>query len=244
MSPFGLDDGTVTADGVPTAVDVETVGVRALPAGPADTYRGDVERAISDLEKWRSEGYRVVVVHSGHGPAQRMVEALGEHDVAAVLVEPDEVTEHPGVVEVTCGSLAHGFVDETNRVALLTGEDLSGQRASTRDMRAMPARRKKQIDPLELKAGDYVVHEQHGVGRFVEMKQREVQGAVREYLVLEYGAAKRGAPPTGSTFPPTPSTRSPGTSGASSPASTGSAVPTGPSARAGPARRCARSPPS
>ena len=62
-------------------------------------------------------------------------------------------------------------------------------------MRQMPARRKKQIDPLELKAGDYVVHEQHGVGRFVEMRQREVQGAVREYLVLEYGASKRGHPP-------------------------------------------------
>ena len=62
-------------------------------------------------------------------------------------------------------------------------------------MRKMPARRKKQIDPLELKAGDFVVHEQHGVGRFVEMKQREVHGAIREYLVLEYGASKRGHPP-------------------------------------------------
>ena len=62
-------------------------------------------------------------------------------------------------------------------------------------MRKMPARRKKQIDPLELKAGDFVVHEQHGVGRFVEMKQREVHGAMREYLVLEYGASKRGHPP-------------------------------------------------
>src|SRR4029077_20435965 len=47
----------------------------------------------------------------------------------------------------------------------------------------------------ELNAGDYVVHEQHGVGRFVEMRQREVQGAVREYLVLEYGASRRGPPP-------------------------------------------------
>src|SRR3712207_9134641 len=76
-----------------------------------------------------------------------------------------------------------GLVDDEARVAIVTGDDLSGQKASTRDMRRMPARRKKQIDPLELKAGDYVVHEQHGVGRFVEMKQREVGGAVREYLV-------------------------------------------------------------
>ena len=80
-------------------------------------------------------------------------------------------------------------------LVILTGQDIAGQKATTRDMRKMPARRKKQIDPLELKAGDFVVHEQHGVGRFVEMKQREVQGAIREYLVLEYGASKRGHPP-------------------------------------------------
>jgi transcription-repair coupling factor (superfamily II helicase) len=86
-------------------------------------------------------------------------------------------------------------VDEELCLAVLTGEDIAGQRSSTKDMRRMPARRKRQIDPLELVPGDYVVHEQHGVGRYVEMKQREVQGATREYLVLEYGASKRGAPP-------------------------------------------------
>ncbi|MGB6003146.1 MAG: transcription-repair coupling factor, partial [Ornithinimicrobium sp.] len=53
---------------------------------------------------------------------------------------------------------------------------------------------RKQIDPLQLRPGDLVVHEQHGVGRFVEMAQRTVQGATREYLVLEYAASKRGQP--------------------------------------------------
>ena len=126
-------------------------------------------------------------------------------------------------------------------MAVLTGEDLSGQKASTRDMRKMPARRKKQIDPLELKAGDYVVHEQHGVGRFVEMKQREVAGRRCASTSSSSTAPPSAAPRrTGSTSPPTPSTRSPGTSAASSPPSTGSAAPTGPSARAAPARRCAQ----
>ena len=86
-------------------------------------------------------------------------------------------------------------MDADRGLVMLTGDDLSGQSSSTRDMRRMPARRKRQIDPLELKAGDYVVHEQHGVGRFVEMKQREVHGATREYLVLDYGASKRGGQP-------------------------------------------------
>ncbi|MGV3564320.1 MAG: transcription-repair coupling factor [Nocardioides sp.] len=201
VSPFGLDPG---ADGEAAAaidldVSVGAVPTRALPAVPVDAYRGDVERALKDLDSWRSDGYRVLVVHAGHGPAQRMVEALGEAEVPARLVEPTDPGPdglwQVGVVTVTCGALTQGFVDEANRLVLFTGEDVSGQKSSTRDMRKMPARRKKQIDPLELKTGDYVVHEQHGVGRFIEMKQREVGGATREYLVLEYGASKRGAPP-------------------------------------------------
>jgi transcription-repair coupling factor (superfamily II helicase) len=61
-------------------------------------------------------------------------------------------------------------------------------------MRRMPSRRRNQVDPLQLNPGDFVVHEQHGVGRFVEMVQRTVGGATREYLVLEYAASKRGQP--------------------------------------------------
>jgi transcription-repair coupling factor (superfamily II helicase) len=189
-SPFGIEgegDGAGPGD----------AGARRIAARPTEPYRGDVEKAFADIKGWRGDGYTVVVVHAGHGPAQRMVEALGERDLPARLVEelPAGTTPDPDVVTVTCGSLAHGLVDDPQRLVVHPGEDLVGQKASTRDMRAMPTRRKRQIDPLELKAGDYVVHEQHGVGRFVEMKQREVNGATREYLVLEYGASKRGAPP-------------------------------------------------
>ena len=195
VSPFGLADDTEAV--LPDLDDTDMSGVptRTLPMQAADAYRGDVDRAFADLARWRAEGFRTVVVHPGHGPAQRTVEALGELDVPARLVDVLEDAPDTDVVTVACGALTHGFVDEANRLVLLTGEDISGQRASTRDMRRMPARRKRQIDPLELSAGDYVVHEQHGVGRFVEMKQREVAGAVREYLVLEYGASKRGGPP-------------------------------------------------
>ena len=62
-------------------------------------------------------------------------------------------------------------------------------------MRRLPARRRGGIDPLRLRAGDYVVHEQHGVGRYVEMTSRTVHGATREYVVIEYAPGKRGHPP-------------------------------------------------
>jgi transcription-repair coupling factor (superfamily II helicase) len=57
---------------------------------------------------------------------------------------------------------------------------------------------RKAIDLMELKTGDYVVHEQHGIGRFVEMRQRAIgkgeNQTTREYLVIEYAPSKRGAP--------------------------------------------------
>jgi transcription-repair coupling factor (superfamily II helicase) len=204
LSPVGIDDEGISpgeplrddlGEIVSVDIDVEAGAVpsRSLPARPAEAYRGDMQRAVSDMKGWLGEGYRVAVVHPGHGPAQRMVELLGENDVPARLGLDQAWTRD--LVTVDCGGLTHGFVDPDNRLALLTSDDLTGQKASTRDMRKMPTRRKRQIDPLELTTGDYVVHEQHGVGRFVEMRQREVHGATREYLVLEYGASKRGGPP-------------------------------------------------
>ena len=58
----------------------------------------------------------------------------------------------------------------------------------------MPSKRKAAIDPLELRAGDFVVHEQHGIGRYLELVQRTVADVTREYLVIEYASAKRGQP--------------------------------------------------
>ncbi len=194
ISPFGIETDQTLAEIDPHAPESRTIAARS-----ADAYRGDIEAVVADIRAQLAAGRSVVTIHQGHGPAERMVEVLGEHDVPARLVETvvstGSTNQTEGLVLVTTGCLDHGLVLDDPALMVLTGEDIAGQKATTRDMRKMPARRKKQIDPLELKAGDFVVHEQHGVGRFVEMRQREVQGAIREYLVLEYGASKRGHPP-------------------------------------------------
>jgi transcription-repair coupling factor (superfamily II helicase) len=205
VSPFGRDPdanepaelrdemGEIVSSGVDP--DVGAIESRSLAMRPVEAYRGDLERAVAHIGAWLRDEGRVVLLHEGHGPAERMAEMLREHDLPVRLSESLDVEPEPGLVHVATATLEHGFVSESLRLAVLTGDDLSGQRASTKDMRRMPTRRKKQIDPLELEPGDYVVHEQHGVGRYVEMRQREVQGAIREYLVLEYAPSKRGQPP-------------------------------------------------
>ena len=207
VSPFGLDPDASELARVPlrdemgeivsAGIDVEQGAVESRTASikAVDAYRGDIEKAVVDIKDWLGNRSRVVLVNEGHGPAQRMVEVLREHDVPVRYVESLDEEPEAGLVHVTTATLDHGFVDEKQCLAVLTGEDLAGQRSSTKDMRKMPARRKRQIDPLDLTPGDYVVHEQHGVGKYVEMSQRTVQGATREYLVIEYGASKRGHPP-------------------------------------------------
>ncbi|MEN3306619.1 MAG: hypothetical protein V7603_2821 [Micromonosporaceae bacterium] len=167
----------------------------ALAAQPVPLYHGDTGRVIDDLKRWAGDGWRVALVFPGHGPAQRSVEVLRDAGLGVSLVDRLDAAPAPGLPVVTTGPLEFGFIDEAGRLAVVTGTDISGGRgASTRDMRKMPSRRRNTIDPLELKSGDFVVHEQHGIGRYVELVRRVVNGASREYLVLEYAASKRGQP--------------------------------------------------
>ncbi|MGN6300931.1 MAG: transcription-repair coupling factor [Angustibacter sp.] len=190
VGPFAADLETSTGE---AAADDDTV--RAVDAHEVESYRGDTQRALDDLAGWTSSGWRVVVVTEGHGLVQRVVEVLSERDVAARAVASLDELPEPSVVHVTTGSLGRGFVAEGVRLAVVTETDLTGTAGqTTKDMRRMPARRRNVVDPLQLKPGDFVVHEQHGVGRFVEMMQRTVQGSTREYLVIEYAPSKRGQP--------------------------------------------------
>ncbi len=184
ITPFAADEDLVAADEDRLAID----------ATPADAYRGDTARAFADIKGWLGDAYRIVLTTEGHGPAERLVERLRDADLPA-RVETDLDTEpQPDVVHVATSSLAHGFVSSGIKLVVLTESDLVGQKSSTKDMRRLPSRRRNVVDPLQLKPGDLVVHEQHGVGRYVEMLQRTVQDKTREYLVIEYAPARRGQP--------------------------------------------------
>jgi transcription-repair coupling factor (superfamily II helicase) len=178
-----------------TADDELDPGAIRVGAHAPEAYRGDTARVMADVKRWVHDEWRVVLMTEGHGPAERLVEVVREEGLGAKLAELPEPPE-PALVHVVQGRLEHGFVWDAIRLAVLTEADLTGQRSSTKDMRRMPSRRRGGIDPLQLTAGDYIVHEQHGVGRYVEMVSRTVKDATREYLVLEYAKGDRLFVPT------------------------------------------------
>ena len=173
-------------------------GSVVLAARAPQAYRGETDRALEDVRRWLADGFTVLLTTEGHGPAQRLVEVLKGADLPARLDESIDGPLQSGIVHVSTGSLDSGFVSDLLKTVVLTEGDLTGARgAGTKDIsKRMPSRRKNAVDPLQLRAGDPVVHEQHGVGRYVEMVQRTVAGATREYLILEYAKGDRLFVPT------------------------------------------------
>jgi transcription-repair coupling factor (superfamily II helicase) len=190
IGSFQLDEDAATD------VDIVSSGAREPSA-----FRGNVPEMTAFVKERVAQGWRVVVATEGPGPAARLAELFSDAQVPAMRI--DELAEPPqqGVIEITTATAGRGFILEADKLALLTEADLLGRTSprSTKDGRSMPARRKRNpVDPLQLAQGDFVVHEQHGVGQFIELIQRS-QGTgasktTREYMVLEYAASKRGGP--------------------------------------------------
>jgi transcription-repair coupling factor (superfamily II helicase) len=162
-----------------------------LTARPAPQFHGDAEAATVVLRQAVHAGDRIVVTSPGHGSAQRIAEMLAAQEVPARTVGALPGPPDRAVVTSTTACLSHGFV--TDGLLVLTETDLLGVKQASSSTK-LPGRRRNTIDPLALKSGDPVVHDTHGVGRYVEMVQRTVAGATREYLVLEYAPPRKNMP--------------------------------------------------
>ncbi|MDR6791513.1 transcription-repair coupling factor [Arthrobacter sp. KFRI-F3372] len=180
--------------------DIDVLNLHARePRG----YQGDVAEMMEFIGSHVRDQWRIVVATEGPGPAQRLAELFHENDIPCARVDSLDHEPQAGIIEVTTAAVGRGFVLDGLKLGLLTEADLLGRTSagSTKDMRRMPSKRRNAVDPLQLVAGDHVVHEQHGIGKFVELIQRKITvggskdtAGVREYLVLEYAPSKRGAP--------------------------------------------------
>jgi transcription-repair coupling factor (superfamily II helicase) len=188
LSPFNTDEDDVVR------IDSE----------PIPSFAGNAEGALEHIAARVADGWNVVVASEGHGLVERAAQVLGEHGVGARVVEslPDEL--EIGTVYAIQASVEHGFELAEAKVALFGEAEFYG-RAATYNAgapRKLASRRSKNVvDPLQLEPGDIVVHEVHGIGKFLELVQREVSTGgrnpvknQREYLVLEYAPSKRGYP--------------------------------------------------
>ncbi|OBG80068.1 transcription-repair coupling factor [Mycobacterium sp. E802] len=162
-----------------------------LRPSPSARSQQSLEEIFAMLRAHVATGGYAAVVTPGTGTAHRVVEQLGDSDTPAAMLEPGAAPK-AGVVGVLKGPLHDGVVLAGANLVIITETDLTGNRVTASEGKRLAAKRRNVVDPLALTAGDLVVHDQHGIGKFVEMTERVVGGARREYLVLEYASSKRG----------------------------------------------------
>ena len=169
-------------------------GTNFLNYSAIDPMRGDIERTIEVLRQSLEKNQKVVFATHGHGMLERYAGIFRGADLPVNIIEKLVDTPLKGSINLTTSVITNGFESESDQIFFMTERDLTGSKGSVKDSERLPTKRKKAIDPLELKARDFIVHEQHGIGRYVELMQRTVAGVTREYLIIEYAPAKRGHP--------------------------------------------------
>ena len=169
-------------------------GTEFLDYSAIDPMRGDIERTIDVLRQGLERNQIVIFATHGHGMLERYAGIFRGADLPVNIIGSLVDAPAKATINVTTSIITHGFESQSDQIFFMTERDLTGSKGSVKDSERLPTKRKKAIDPLELRAGDFIVHEQHGIGRYVELMQRSVGGVTREYLIIEYASAKRGQP--------------------------------------------------
>jgi len=164
---------------------------RPMRAFLAETPAKNIKEAETELTKLVNSGYRAVVAFDSKGEAERT--RYGMDRIDAKILEEGRLPADPGVTLVEA-RLTEGFISPELKLAVLPFRRLLHRRRRA-DERAPEAVRGR-LTFSDLRVGDYVVHEDHGVARFAGFETREVGGITRDYLYLEYKGDDRVFVPT------------------------------------------------
>lgn len=153
-----------------------------------NVYQNGFELLIKDLTRWKKEGYRVVLLSASRTRASRLAGDLREYDLRAYC--PDDGGEShevkPGEILVTSGSLHRGFEYSMIKFIVITEGDMFGVEKKRRKKKKTSYEGTKIQNFSDLSIGDYVVHEDHGLGIYRGIEKIEQDGVTKDYLKVEY----------------------------------------------------------
>ncbi len=162
-----------------------------IPVSPVPQYLGGLSELVSDLKRWQKDGF-AALLYAGN-QKEYLSELLSSEGITCTA--EDHLAREPedGTVLVIGESVGEGLVWPAEKRVILSERELFG---SAERPKVRARRKKSTLVFSELSPGDYVVHETHGIGRFVRIETLTVEGNTKDYLLIEYKGGDRLYIPT------------------------------------------------
>ncbi len=149
------------------------------------SYHNKMELLKEDLRHFKYRGYKVVILSGTEERGRRLHKTLLDMDIESNYVENKEEEIKSSQIFITSGSIKGGFEYSKIKFIVLSDKEVFGAAKSKR--RKGPKKdRNKFINLVDLNVGDYVVHENHGIGRYEGVEQLDIQGIKKDYLTIRY----------------------------------------------------------
>ena len=158
----------------------------AINAKNINSYQNSFEILISDLKRWKRERYRVVLLSGSHTRASRLAGDLRDYELSAFCSDDPDRKVQPGEIMVRYGNLHRGFEYPQIKFVVITEGDMFGTAKKKRRRHKSAYEGQKIASFAELSPGDYVVHEEHGLGIYRGIEKIEQDHIVKDYLKIEY----------------------------------------------------------
>ena len=160
----------------------------------ATAYQSNLKELAKDLERWKAEGWRVALLAGGTARGERLEHALGSLECPVPFTPEISDALRPGQPVILPMTLNRGFLYPELRYAVVAESDIYG--VNRQKSRARAKSGEKIAAFTDLKVGDYVVHENHGIGQYMGMVRLASEGTYRDFLHIRYQGADKLYVPT------------------------------------------------
>ena len=151
---------------------------------PMQQFFGQMGLLKVEVDRWEKQQQTVVFLVSSDERMKKLEQDFRDHEIYAVVTTPDRIfTERSQIVQST---LQNGFELPQDRLVIVTEKELFQKVAKKRMRRQTISNAERLKSYNELKTGDYVVHANHGVGKYIGMKTLEVDGVHQDYMTIVY----------------------------------------------------------
>ena len=150
------------------------------------SYNNSFDQLIKDLEHWKKQNYRILLLSSSTTRAKRLAENIKDYGLLAYFAVDFDRTIAPGEIMVASGRLGNGFEYPTLKFVVLSEKDIFKERKAKKPKKKSQYSGQKINSLSEISVGDYVVHEKYGLGIYRGMEKIESDGITKDYINIEY----------------------------------------------------------